>query len=94
MHALSLDLDCMLTLAARIIHDLPSSQLPCRLDTSKSDIPKGHIMLNRFILPALIVLGLVVHLTGPSLNGGTVLALAATVALILRVTRENTTNNI
>lgn len=50
-------------------------------------------MLNRFILPALIVLGLVVHLTGPSLNGGTVLTLAATAILILRVTRENTTNN-
>lgn len=42
-------------------------------------------MLNRFILPALIVLGLVIHLAGPSLNGGTVLALAATIALIVRV---------
>ena len=43
-------------------------------------------MLNRFILPALIVLGLIVHLAGPSLNGGTVLALGATILLVVRVT--------
>ena len=50
-------------------------------------------MLNRFILPALIVLGLIVHLSGTGMNGGTILALLATVVLIVRVTREDVTDD-
>ena len=54
---------------------------------------REHTVLNRFILPALIVAGLIGHLSAPSINGGTILALAATVTLILRVTTLDTAHH-
>lgn len=48
-------------------------------------------MLNRFILPALAIVGMIVHLSGPGFNGGTLLMITCAVLIILNLTKDSDT---
>lgn len=50
-----------------------------------------HEMLNRYILPALAIVGMIVHLSGPGFNGGTILMIACAVLIILNLTKDSNT---